>query len=98
MLSNGPSVIITNSVTESKNTKQKLSRGEYRKVIESYYTGTFFSSKKSDTKETYEIWRKKNRTARPNMNSKKLATMRRTIIKNKYLSEIGIDDIKLKVK
>ena len=98
MPSNGPSAIITNNVTESKNTKQKWNRGEYRKVIESYYTATFFSSKKSSTKETYEIWRKKNRTACPNMNSKKLATMGRPIIKNKYLSEIGIDDIKLKVK
>ena len=32
------------------------------------------------------------------MDSNKLATMGRTIIKNKYLSEIEIDEIKLKVQ
>ena len=31
------------------------------------------------------------------MDPNKLATMRRTIIKNKYLSEMEIDEIKLKV-
>ena len=40
----------------------------------------------------------KNPTSRPNMDSDKLATMRRTIIKNKYLSEMKIDEIKLKVQ
>ena len=32
------------------------------------------------------------------MDPNKLATMRRTIIKNKYLSEMEIDEIKLKVQ
>ena len=98
MPNNCPSVINTNNVTETKNNKQKWSRGEYREVIESYYTATFFPSRKSNTIETYEIWRENNPTARPNMDANKFATMRRTIIKNKYLSEMEIDEIKLKVQ
>ena len=43
---NGPPVINTNNVTETKNTKQKLNRDEYHEVTESYYTATFFSSRK----------------------------------------------------
>ena len=95
---NDPSVINTNNVTKTKNNKQKWSRDEYREVIESYYTATFFPSKKSNTIETYEIWREKNPTARPNMKSNKLATMRRIILKNKYLSEMQIDEMKLKAQ
>ena len=49
---NGPSIINTNNVTKTKNTKQKSSRDEYREVIESYYTATFFPSRKSNTIET----------------------------------------------
>ena len=94
----GPPVINTNNVTETKNTKQRWSRDEYREVIESYYIATFFPSRKSNTIETYEIWREKNPTARPNMDPNKLVTMRRTIIKNNYLSEMEIDEIKLKVQ
>ena len=37
-------------------------------------------------------------TARPNIDSHKLVTMRRAIIKNKYLSEIEVDEMKLKVQ
>ena len=98
MPNNGSSVININNVIESKNTKQKWSWDQYREVIESYYSATFSPSKKSNTRETYEIWRKKNLTARPSMNPNKLATMRPTIIKNKYLSEMEIDKIKLKVQ
>ena len=89
---NGASVINTNNVTETKNTKQKWSRDEYREVIESYYTETYFPSTKSNTIETYGIWRE-NPTARPNMDRNKLATIRRTIIKNKCFSEMEIDEI-----
>ena len=89
---NGLSVINTNNVTETKNTKQKWSRDEYREVIESCYTATIFPSRKSNTIETYEIWREKNPNARANMDTNKLATMRHTIIKNKYLSEMEIDE------
>ena len=42
-----------------------------------------------------ETWREKNPTAQPNMDPNKLATMQRTIIKNKYLSEMEIDEINL---
>ena len=52
---NSPPVINTNNVTETKNTKQKRSRDEYREVIELYYAATFFSSRKPNTIETYEI-------------------------------------------
>ena len=62
---NGPRVINTNNVTKTKNTKQKRSRDEYRELIESYYTATFFPSRKSNTIETYETWGEKNPTARP---------------------------------
>ena len=92
----GPSVINTNDVTETKNTKQKWSRDEYREVIESYYIETFFPSKKSNTIETYEIWRENNPTARPNMDSNKLAIVRCTIIRSKYLSKMEIDELKIK--
>ena len=95
---NGSPIINTNNVTKTKNTKQKWNRDEYREIIESYYTATFFPSRKSNTVETYEIWREKNHTARPNMDLNKLAKMQRTIIKNKYLSEMEIDEIKLKVQ
>ena len=95
---NDHSITNTNNVTETKNTKQKWSRDEYREVIESYCTAIFFPSRKSNTIETYEIWREKNPTTSPNMDSKKLATMRRNIIKNKYFSVIEIDEIKLKVQ
>ena len=45
--SNGTSVINTNNVTETKITKQKWRRDEYREVIESYYAATIFPSKNS---------------------------------------------------
>ena len=48
--------------------------------------------------ETYEALGEKNPTLRPNMDSKKLATMPCTIIKNQYLSKVLIDEIKLKVQ
>ena len=48
----GPTVINTNNVTKTKNIKQKWSRDEYHEVIESYYTTTFFLSKKFNTTET----------------------------------------------
>ena len=51
MPKNVPSVINTNNVSETKNTKQKWSRNEYREVIESYYTATFFPFRKSSTIE-----------------------------------------------
>ena len=98
LFNNGPSVISSNKVTKTKNTKQKWSQNEYCEVIESYYTATFFPSRKSNTIETYEIWREKNPTARQNMDVNKLATRRRTIRKNKYLSEMEINEIKLKVQ
>ena len=60
------------------------------------YTATFFPSKKSNAVEAYEIWRVKNPTTRPNLDPNKLATMRRT--KSKYLSEMEIDEIKLKAQ
>ena len=81
--SNGPSVINTNNITETKNTKQKRSQDEYCEAIESYYTATFFPSKKINTIETFEILREKNSSAHPNMDSNKLATMWHTIIKKK---------------
>ena len=87
---NGPSVINANNVTKTKNIKQKWTRDEYREVIESYYTGTFFPSKTSNAIETYEIRKEQNPTAHPNMDSNKLATMRCKIIKNKYLSEMKV--------
>ena len=79
------------NLTKTKNIKQKWSRDEWGEVIESYYAATFFPSKIFNTIEIYDIWREKNPSARPNMDSNKLATMRRTIIKNKYLSEMEID-------
>ena len=42
--SNAPSVINSNNVTETKNTKQKCTQDEYHEVIESYYTAAFFFS------------------------------------------------------
>ena len=72
---NGPSVINTNNVTKTKDIKQKWSRDEYPEFIESYYTATFFPSRKFNTIETYEIWREKNPTARSSMDASKLATM-----------------------
>ena len=81
LLNNGPSIINTKNITKNKNTEQKWSYDEYHEVIVSYYTATFFPSRKSNTIETYKIWRKKNPPARPNMDPNKLATMPRTIIK-----------------
>ena len=43
------------NVTVTKNAKQNCSREEYREVIESYYTVTFFPSKKSNTMNNFEI-------------------------------------------
>ena len=45
--------------------------------------------------KVFEIWREKNPTVRSILGSNKLATMRRAIIKNKYISEMEIDEIKL---
>ena len=59
-----------------------------------------FPSKKCNTIDTYVIWQERdiNLTACPNMDSNKPATMRHAIIKNKHLSEMEIDKIKLKVQ
>ena len=69
----------------------------YRKRRLKGNTTTLFPSKKFNTIETYGIWREKNPTAHPNIDFNKL-TIKWHIIIKKHLSEMAIDEIKLKVQ
>ena len=89
------SVINTNNVTKTKNTK-KVDSGwtswSHRIIL---HCTIVFPFKKFNTIKAFEIWREKNPTVRSILGSNKLATMRRAIMKNKYISEMEIDGIKL---
>ena len=52
----------------------------------------------NNTKYTYQLWREMNTDVRPNIDAKKLANVRRDIVKNKRLSDSELEAIKSRIR
>ena len=74
------------SEIKQKATRTKWSRKEYTDVIEAHYRA-LLNLKISTTIDTYNIWREKYHTLRPNMDANKLTNTRRDIIRKKRLTD-----------
>ena len=84
------------SKIKQKATRTKWSKGEYTDVIEAHYR-SLVNPKISTTIDTYNIWREKHPTLRPNMDANKLANTRRDIIRKKRLTDNEMQMIKNRV-
>ena len=88
---------------ESIHVKEKIkkvrwTRDEYKEVIYSFYLALEQPSQVSSTERTYLIWRSRNPEIRLDMNSNKLANVRRYILNNNRLTNAEIVIIKECVK
>ena len=90
----GPHVAI--SEVNQRSTRTKWSKEEYTDVIEAHYRA-LLNPKISATIDTYNIWREKHPTLRPNMDANKLANTRRDIIRKKRLTDTEMQAIKNRV-
>ena len=90
----GPHVAI--SEVNQRSTRTKWSKEEYKDVIEAHYRA-LLNPKISATIDTYNIWREKHPTLRPNMDANKLANTRRDIIRKKRLTDTEMRAIKNRV-
>ena len=84
------------SKINQKATRTKWSKEEYTDVIEAHYRA-LLNPKISTTIDTYNIWREKHPTLRPNMDANKLANTRRDIIRKKRLTDNEMQMIKTRV-
>lgn len=87
----GPQVAQSNT---SKTKRTKWTREEYKQVMQAFLRVPLTPSGESNTKQSFTIWRKANPTARPNMDSNKLANIERDIINNKRLADVEPDTIR----
>jgi len=78
--------------------KTKWNKEEYTEIIYCYYQAQYKPKSGSITKDTYQLWRERNPTSRPNMDEIKLANQRRWIERQKKLTDIEIDLIKQQIK
>lgn len=79
-----------------KEKRQKWSKDEYADVIEAFYEAETMGTNIIQT--TYDIWRKKFPTVRPNMDANKLSATRRFIINTKKLTATELDKLRMKVR
>ena len=84
------------SKIKQKATRMKWSKEEYTDVIEAHYRA-LLNPKISTTIDTYNIWREKRPTLRPNIDANKLANTRRDIIRKKRLTDNEMQMIKNRV-
>ena len=87
----------TTTENPPRRTRKKWTRDEYKEIMEAYYTSIIRPSETNTTVETYNIWRRQNPTKRTYLDANKLANVRRDIIKNKRLTDIELDEIKVRV-
>ena len=71
---------------------------EYKQVMIAYYQALEQPSNKNTTNRAYEIWRKDNVDNRGNIDANKLANVRRDIIKNKRLTDMELERIRIDVR
>ena len=76
-----------------RSTPTKWSKEEYKDVIEAHYRA-LLSPKISASMDTYNIWRKKHPTLRPNVDANKLANTRRDISRKERLTDAEMQLIK----
>ena len=73
--------LATPNVNPSKGARQKWTKEEYKQFMEAFYKTTINPSETNTTKAAYNIWQLQNPTARPSLDTNKLANVRRDIIK-----------------
>ena len=81
-----------------KKPRQKWTREEYKQVMIAYYQALEQPSNKNTTNRAYEIWRKDNVDNRGNIDANKLANVRRDIVKNKRLTDMELERIRVDVR
>ena len=81
-----------------KKPRQKWTREEYKQVMIAYYQALEQPSNKNTTNRAYEIWRKDNVDNRANIDANKLANVRRDIVKNKRLTDMELERIRIDVR
>ena len=81
-----------------KKPRQKWTREEYKQVMIAYYQALEQPSNKNITNRAYEIWRKDNVDNRANIDANKLADVRRDIVKNKRLTDMELERIRIDVR
>ena len=91
---NGPHV--STSQNQSKSNRQKWSREEYKEVMEAYYYITLNPLETSTTEAMYNLWRQKHPNTRLYIDANKLGNVKRDIIRNKRLTDLELEDIKMK--
>ena len=74
-----------------KKPRQKWTREEYKKALEQ-------PSNKNTTNRAYELWRKDNVDNRAHIDTNKLANVRRDIVKNKGLTDMELERIRVDVR
>ena len=84
------------SEINQKVTRMKWSKEEYKDVIEAHYRA-LLNPKISATIDTYNVWRERHPTLRPNMDANKLANTRRDIIQKKRLTDSEMQMIKNRI-
>ena len=92
--------ITTNTVENPpKRTRKKWTRDEYKEIMAAYYTSIISPSETNTTVETYNICRRQNPTKRTYLDAKKLANVRRVIVKlsRTRLTDVELDEIKARV-
>ena len=88
-----PTTSPPNSVKTQKRTRIRWTREEYKEVMYAHYSAIEIPSGASHTKKSYEIWRKRMKDYPRNLDEKKVANMRRNIIKEKRLTKAELEEI-----
>ena len=81
-----------------KKPRQKWTREEYKQVMIAYYQALEQPSNKNTTNRAYELWRKDNVDNRATIDKNKLANVRRDIVKNKGLTDMELERIRVDVR
>ena len=83
--------------TVSKPKRIKWIREEYKEVMKTLYQ-VYKEPRDYAAKQTYELWRQKVDKHRNYINVKKLANVRRDIMKNNRLTLAEIEETKMKIR
>ena len=81
-----------------KKPRQKWTSEECKQGMIAYYQALEQPSDKNTTYRAYEIWRKDNVDYRANIDANKLANVRRNIVKNKRLTDMELERIRVDVR
>ena len=78
---------ITKSCKKKDLIRKKWTREEYKGIMEAYCYAKYHPPDKSNTKQTYTIWRKNNLNNKQYIDANKLANVRRQILRDKRLTD-----------